>query len=263
MKVSEPALPEPLRHGINHHMAQATQTFSQEHIIMRIREELAQRRMARAQLADLAKVSLSSLEKSLAGQRPITEQTILRIEQVLGLRFPREADKQQQDVAAEHLGSYTRPAVAGIEGCYLTLRPAPQDSDALVAYETYIFWDITTSCLRFREHGRADSAYTQQGEVAFPHQSGHIYLITNAHGQQRLMMLSRRAIDGALHGLMLTLQPLRGGRLQPVSMPIAMLPMADEFEKLRGLVKPEAQEYARLKAVLDSVLQEGFAAVLG
>ena len=54
---------------------------------MRLREELARRRMSRASLADHAKISLSSLEKPLSGQRPFTDQALVRIETALGPRW--------------------------------------------------------------------------------------------------------------------------------------------------------------------------------
>ena len=54
----------------------------------------------------------------------------------------------------------------------------------------------TVSSLVFREGERQDAAYTQFGEVAVPNQSGYIYLVTNRHGQYRLITVSRPAISG-------------------------------------------------------------------
>ena len=56
-----------------------------------IREELARRRMSRQRLADQAKISISTLEKALAGRRPFTLTTTIRVEEALGvsLRAPR------------------------------------------------------------------------------------------------------------------------------------------------------------------------------
>ena len=45
-----------------------------------IREEIARRRMSRQQLADKAKLSLSTLEKVLGGRRPLTLATAVRVE---------------------------------------------------------------------------------------------------------------------------------------------------------------------------------------
>jgi transcriptional regulator with XRE-family HTH domain len=55
-----------------------------------VREELARRRLSRQALADLAKISISTLEKALAGRRPFTLATTIRLEEALGasLRAP-------------------------------------------------------------------------------------------------------------------------------------------------------------------------------
>lgn len=50
-----------------------------------IREELARRRISRQRLAEEARISLSTLEKALGGQRPFTLATTVRLEQALGL----------------------------------------------------------------------------------------------------------------------------------------------------------------------------------
>ena len=51
---------------------------------LRLREELARRRLTRQGLADAAKISISTLEKALSGRRPFTLATMVRIEEVLG-----------------------------------------------------------------------------------------------------------------------------------------------------------------------------------
>ena len=50
----------------------------------RIREEIARQRLSRETLADRARISLSTLEKGLSGQRPFTLATLVRIETALG-----------------------------------------------------------------------------------------------------------------------------------------------------------------------------------
>ena len=54
-------------------------------IASQIREELARRRISRRGLADLAKISISTLEKALSGRRPFTLATIIRLEQALSI----------------------------------------------------------------------------------------------------------------------------------------------------------------------------------
>src|SRR5215471_3078881 len=149
-----------------------------------VREALARKRMSRQQLADQAKISISTLEKALAGRRPFTLATTIRLEEALGVALRKaNADGHTAPAAITlapgELGFYSRPAVAFIEGTYLTLRPSFGDAAAIYAYRTEICWDAATSSLIFREADRVDADFTQHGQVAVPNQSGHIYLVTN------------------------------------------------------------------------------------
>src|SRR5262250_2046769 len=82
-----------------------------------VREELARRRMSRQRLADEAKISISTLEKALAGRRPFTLTRTIRLEQALGvslrtLRNDTPAPPTQHNgVARGDLGSYARASV--------------------------------------------------------------------------------------------------------------------------------------------------------
>ena len=77
-----------------------------------IREEIARRRISRQSLAELAKLSLSTLEKVLGGRRPFTLATTVRLEQALGVSLrktmdaPAPAAPVNGDIAPDGLGSY-------------------------------------------------------------------------------------------------------------------------------------------------------------
>src|SRR6266545_4354713 len=77
-----------------------------------VRKELARRRISRQQLADQAKISISTLEKALAGRRPFTLATTIRLEEALGralrVRQPDlpAAPPRHNGVARGDLGSY-------------------------------------------------------------------------------------------------------------------------------------------------------------
>ncbi len=58
-----------------------------------------------------------------------------------------------------------------------------------------------------------------------PNQTGHIYLVTNRHGQYRLAILSRPASNGDMHGLLSMRQIGRGAQLTPVAPPIVFSPL--------------------------------------
>src|SRR5579872_6294052 len=118
----------------------------------RVREELARRRISRQRLADQAKISLSTLEKALAGSRPFTLATLIRLEQALGAALRPTTSGSGQ--APDALGAYTRAAASWLEGDYLTLRPSFEDTEAIYAYRTVIAWDEAAACLVFREAAR-------------------------------------------------------------------------------------------------------------
>jgi transcriptional regulator with XRE-family HTH domain len=230
-----------------------------------VREEMARRRISRQYLADMARISLSTLEKALAGRRPFTLATLVRLEDALGVRLRRRADAPAaagtNGHAPDDLGSYSRAAVAWIEGSYLTLRPSFGDRSALYAYRTEIGWDEASSCLAFREAERLDSAFTQYGRVSLPNQSGHIYLVTNRHGQHRLVVLGRPTIGGAMYGILTTLQAGRGSHLLPISAPIALVPIRPgEPEALAfGRVMPGEPCFSRYRRHLAEVVDDAYA----
>src|ERR1700748_1781016 len=160
-----------------------------------IREEIARRRISRQALAEQAKLSLSTLEKVLGGRRPFTLATTVRLEQALGVSLkaapPAPAPVTVNgDVAPDSLGSYSRRAVARLEGTYLTVRPSFGLKDAIYAYHTVIAWDAATPGLLFKEGERLDVDFSQYGEGAGPNELGFISLLNHRHGENRAITIS-------------------------------------------------------------------------
>ena len=227
----------------------------------RVREELARRRWSRQRLADKAGISISTLEKALAGQRPFTLATLIRLEGALGVSLrPAETPTGQ---ASDALGAYSRAAVSWLIGDYLTLRPSFEDADAIYGYRTAIAWDETASCLTFHETTRLDADFNQTGQISLPNQSGHIHLITNDHGQFRLITLGRATITGDMYGLLSTLQSGPGGRLTPVAAPIVLSPLRKTPEARFGRIGRADQEYTLYRTRLDRAVDESFVRLIG
>ncbi len=244
-----------------------------EDVAMVVREELARRRITRQQLAADAKISLSTLEKALSGKRPFTMATLVRLEEALGLCLrekPPSGDPTGPlglanvvpGLAPEDHGSYARPAVSWIEGDYLTLRPSFGDRPAVYAYRTLVEWDETASRLSFRESDRVDDAFTQWGTVSIPHQSGHIYFVTNRHGQYRLIVVSRPTINGEMHGILTTLKAGPGAMLTPVATPIAFVPMDRGEDTAFGRIEAGHSAYDGYGALLRRTIDEPYALFL-
>jgi len=232
-----------------------------------IREEIARRRISRQRLADQAKISISTLEKALAGRRPFTLTTTIRLEEALGVSLrTRQPDlpapPNHNGVARGDLGSYARASVSWIEGRYLTVRPSFGDKDAIYAYQTEIAWDEQGSSLIFRESQRLDSEFTHHGDVSVPNQSGHIYLVTNSNGQYRLIILTRPTRTGQMHGILTTLQAGRGAQLTPVAAPIALIPAGAVSPIEFGRIAAGHPCYETYRKALRRTLEEPFALFL-
>lgn len=248
--------------------------MEQSLIARRVREEIARRRMSRQQLADVARISISTLEKALSGKRPFTLPTVVRLEQVLGLSLHFDAaDNAGQNptpasptassgyngTAPEELGAYSHPAVTWLEGRYITLRPGFSNPQAVYGYVTTIAWDAAFSRLSFAESERVDARYAQRGMVALPYLSSHIYLVTSDRGQFRTITLGRPDRDGVMHGILSTLFVGQGTALIPLACPIVLHPFTAEAQALVGELQPGSPAHAAARALLDRTCSGGFA----
>lgn len=235
-------------------------TEGSESVALVVREELARRRLSRQWLADEARVSLSTLEKALAGSRPFTLATVVRLEDALGtsLRSKGHAAEEARLFAPESMGSYARPAVQWLEGTYLTLRPSFSEAGAIFAYLTSISWDDANGHLVFSEAARTDSEYEQKGFVSFPNISGAIYLMTIWQGQYRMALLNRPS-GRWLSGILLTLASGEGAQLIPASVPIALLPMGPDEKRTVGVVHTGDPDFEQYRDCVDRVTQQGYA----
>jgi len=226
----------------------------------RVREELARRRVSRQALADMSRISLSTLEKALAGTRPFTLASKLRIEEALGPPFgPAQPAAPSPQSAPEALGAYVRAAVRWLEQPYLTIRPSFSEPGSLFAYVTDIGWRDDLGHLTFAEQRRSDAQFEQRGEVSLPNLSGHIYLITNDSGQHRVIILSRPSAGGTMYGVLATLQVGHGSQLVPSCCPIVLTPMACRDVPELGTIGPDAAEYAAYRQLLDRTISNDFA----
>ena len=236
-------------------------------IAQQVREELARRRISRQRLADEARISISTLEKALSGRRAFTLGSIVRIEEALGIRLRRGevangSTADMAGVAPDELGNYSKASVAWIIGSFLTIRPSFGEKSAVYAYRTEIFWDETNACLAFREAERIDQDFTQFGTVSVPGQTGHIYFVTNRHGQYRLIVVARPTITGDMHGILTTLQAGKGSLLIPTSAPIVMKPIKNGEKTVFGRVPQGHASYASYRGLLKRTLDDNFASFI-
>lgn len=215
-----------------------------EQIADRIRETMARRRISRKALAVEARISVSTLEKAMAGDRPFSLASVMRIEQALGIALRAAAPTPL--IAPPELGSYSRNAVAWLEGQYLTLRPCFEVTGGIHAYCTTIAWNDAAHCLQFSEGERFDSVNAQAGHVSLPALTGKIYLSTSQNGQLRLAILNSPTRTRELSGLLLTLTA--GAPSHPVATPIVLMPR--QAEHRFGRITGEDAAFARYHQLL-------------
>ena len=233
-----------------------------EAVALIVREELARRRLSRQWLADQAKVSLSTLEKALAGSRPFTLATVVRLEDALGTSLRGKKLNPETDlppIAPDTMGSYTRQAVQWLEGSYATLRPSFSETGAVFAYLTSIAWDEGKGHLVFSEAERTDAEYQQKGFVSFPNLSGAIYLVTISDGQYRMAILNRPVGGGAMSGILLTLAAGTGSQLTPAAVPITLLPRRGDSDPKVGVVRKGDEAFSEYRQFVDKVIGQGYA----
>jgi hypothetical protein len=237
-------------------------TEGSQAVALLVREELARRRLSRQWLADEARVSLSTLEKALAGSRPFTLATVVRLEDALGtsLRGARPSVEPAANMfAPESMGAYAHPAVQWLEGTYLTLRPSFSEPGAIFAYLTSIGWDDGKGHLAFSEASRTDAEYEQKGFVSFPNLSGTIYLVTIFEGQYRVAILNRPVGKAAMSGILLTLAAGEGAQLTPAAVPLALLPTIGRTDADVGVIRDGDRCYGEYRECVDRITQRGYA----
>ncbi len=227
-----------------------------------IREEIARRRISRQELAALAKISVSTLEKALAGTRPFTLATVIRIEEALGTRL-RPVDVTSEapppQLAPEHMGAYSKSAVRWLEGRYMALRPSFSSPGDVFSFLIEIYWIEETGYLGFAEFKREDERVEQAGHVCLPNLSGHIYLVTNESGQHRLMILSRPTVEGSLYGTLSTLRVGHGSQLVPACCAIALVKHDRLVDPVVGLIARGSAQHSEYQGILNAVAEMEYA----
>ena len=221
--------------------------------------------MSRQQLADKAKLSLSTLEKVLGGRRLLTLATAVRVEEALGVSLRRstpDADAPVKDgVAPDGLGANSRRGVAWLEGVYVT--PAllwRQRRDLRLSHRNSLGrGDLAPGVSRGGTRGRRVLAI-RRSRGAEP--VGSRLSLTNRHGQHRLITVSRPTITGEMYGVVATLFAGRGALLTPIAAPIALSPVKNAPQAAYGRIAAGDARGAIYRDHLQRVTSEQFAMFL-
>jgi hypothetical protein len=155
--------------------------------------------------------------------------------------------------ADKALGGYSRANVEELEGRYVCFRATFANPNVINAYIVTIRWDMKQSCLAFEEEARADSTYTQRGQICIPDGKPFINLVTMDRGDIRLITLARPDNQGVARGLVLTLSNPRGMHFTPASAPVVLRRLGEQIPQL-GFVHPGTPDYDLYQEQLRQVL---------
>jgi hypothetical protein len=164
--------------------------------------------------------------------------------------------------APEYMGAYTRAGVDHYIGSYLTLRPSFSVPGGIMAYRTDIVWDDEWPSLLFQERDRPDKPFLHRGRVYIPTSSSYIHLVSLTKGAMRMVMVSQLGPAGQMRGVITTLHKQRAAFV-PVSAPMVYVKREDFAGLEMGEVSPVRAEAVGYRAIVDEVMDQGYARLVG
>jgi len=203
-----------------------------------IKKQLDKLGKSRAWLAHGAQISQSSLDKALAGHRPLPTAALYKVEQFLGVDLSK--DTHQTTVADDRLGAYSDSASEWLTGQYIAVRAARKTEGAFVVSAAKIEWEHDNACLLCLFSAAPEGGIDKVAKVAIGARSGHIHLLTERMGDLELVSLRRPSPRGTLIGVQLA------SERDPFSRPIVLCPESlpnDWRGTDYGLIKPQHRHY--------------------
>lgn len=199
-------------------------------------------------------LKLGIINKAMAGG--FSDETLAKIENVLGRSFAPPKQTGPIAEAAKALGGYSREDAAELEGDYLCIRPTFAKPHVFTAYKIKVFWDKDRVCLRFSESERFDVKYTQSGDVYNPPKKPFFTLLTAEIGSVRMVTLSMPDECGVARGILTTLNNPHGVNFTPTSTPVILIKSEFGYFKQFGLIKPGCEFYEKARDLIESVITE-------
>ena len=264
----------------------APQTSPPNPGLARIKTAMIEKKLTQAELADAADCHEKTIQNLMNG-RAVRDQTLFDVCMVLGLEFeavkaswsgaaapsghPGEAGRDDPGatrpsapagVAPIDLGAYTREAVDGFIGSYLTVRPSFTVPGDIAAYRTDIGWDEEKPSLRFEERDRHDAPYSHRGRLYIPASSMFIHLVSLTKGSMRMIVVSQLDMTGCMRGLITTLNK-QNALLVPVSAPIVYLRRETFAADAFGSIGPDHPHHAEYAGLLAEITGQGYARLIG
>ena len=247
---------------------------TREQALGALKTAMVEKKMTQFQLADAADCHEKTIQNLLAG-RSVREQTLFDVCMVLDLDFESikvswtgsEAEPiapaGSTGIAPLYMGGYTREAVDHYIGGYLTIRPALDGSEDIVAFRTEFFWSDLAHALCFREQDRPDAAYSHRGHLYIPSSSMFIHLVSLTKGAMRMILVSQIDQFGKMRGIITTLNKAIGAAFTPVAAPIVYERHEEFSDVCFGAIPPDHKDYPRYKAMLDETVEQSYIRLVG
>lgn len=234
-------------------MPTAIPTTEQKQIAKAIKLELARRKMPRKQLIDQTKLSLSAINKALAGQ--FSESTLIRLEDALGRSFRNGIGANgSAEQAPADIGGYLRVSVEHYIGSYLCIRPTIKKPGSIYSYAMDVTWDRAESCLVFQERERLDAKHSHRGQFWIPGASPYLFLVSRGKGWLRSSAVCHLDAANEMRGILTMLHIPTGMQSLPTATPVVYI-KRDSFKgDMLGVVPPSAPQFKRYSASLRDMI---------
>ncbi len=230
-----------------------------------IRRFLIQRGISQIQLADMAGLSPSTIERLLKGS--YSPKTVRIIEDRLRIDLSGGASRPVT-VSSKRFGGYTRENYAMYQGEYTAYRRSYSYPDNIVASGFRFQWSYDERCMQFFEYGEyppdrgTDQAHTNMGNIHISDFVDLLHLVTLYEGAVRTITLTkmRPRLRNRLHGIILS-QADPNLSFRPAVSPIVLvkLPEDDAGGKIQsriGQIAPGDDAYGEINEWLNETEEE-------
>jgi len=224
-------------------------------IIQAIRAYLATERISREEFAQRAKLGKSTVDKLVTGI--FSEKTILQIEAQLNIDLRRSDDRAE--FAADEFGKYTLEETRRYLGAYVFVRPSFQEAGVIHVFPMDIVWDASERVLLVKENAPHKKQAAQFGKVYIPRSSMHLFIMSNAGGWVKSVILSQLDVYRRMKGVMLTMGNAFGNVYSPIALPVVMN-KHDKIDKaMLGKHEPKSPFYEEFRKELQAVEHHQYA----
>lgn len=211
--------------------------------IKAIREYISAKNLSREQFAHRAKVSISLLNKMLAGD--FTDKGLAKVESNTGVRFRSHNIIRKQ--APEYLGSYSYDDCHRYEGFYELIRRSFQEEHIIHSYAMEIKWSEESACLAVRHLGIKESQFRQFGLISMPESARYFFIQSQDRGWHSLAIMSKLDFSRIMYGALYSLGDVGTQGFLPMAVPIVIKGAGNPTEtKKIDQSSPDYEVYAKL-----------------